>query len=69
MPSSERFDDRDANWRPVRYSKEPACFVDILTGLCLPNNGSIDIHMMTGPALATSKKSKGRPVVFWRPSA
>lgn len=75
IPSGDSVDLSDGSWRPARYSASPACFVDVETRQCLPNDGSIDVFLGSAPntrgrqTYCTSRKAPANlPVMYWRPA-
>ena len=71
--SHEPVDVRDGDWRAARYSTSPACFVDMATGACLPNDRSIDVYLGSTPNTAGRRvyksnrpPSKLLPTMWWR---
>lgn len=75
IPSDAAIDVNDGTWRRARYSADPPCFVDMETGQCLPNDGSIDVFLASAPntqarqTYCTKRKPPAMlPTMYWRPS-
>ena len=73
IPSDAAIDVNDGTWRRARYSADPPCFVDMETGQCLPNDGSIDVFLASAPntqarqTYCTKRKPPASlPTMFWR---
>lgn len=73
--SDEPVNLNDPEWRAARYSASPPCFVDMKTGICLPNDRSIDVYLSSAPNTTGRSiyKSARRPpdslpTMWWRAS-
>ena len=73
--SDEPVDLNDPEWRAARYSASPPCFVDMKTGICLPNDRSIDVYLSSAPNTtgrsiykSARKPPDSLPTMWWRAS-
>jgi hypothetical protein len=59
-PDEREPDLDDGSWQPIGFRYGLPCFFDKVSGECLPNDGSIDVHLWSALVPLTTGSRQGR---------